>query len=180
MKLNKPFILWFTGLPCSGKTTLAGNLEHVLDFNHGVRLAVFDGDILRKSLSKDLGFSPADRNTHNLRVAEKANELTGSGIPVCVALISPYSKTRELIRNKYSHMVEVYIKCPIEICESRDTKGLYKKARKGEVKNFTGIDAPYEEPLNPGIIVETDKMTVEECAHVIKDSLETMDYIQSL
>ena len=166
MKLKQPFILWFTGLPCSGKTTLSRQLEQNFS-SKNLELKVLDGDSLRKNFSKDLGYSPKDRQKHNLRVAEKAHKIYKTGIPVCVALISPYLETRRKIKNNYENVLEVYLKCDLEICKQRDVKGMYRKALNGEINNYTGVDAPYEKPENPEIIVETDKYDIMCCAEKI-------------
>ncbi len=178
--LNKPFILWLTGLPGSGKTTLSMYMGENLQFHNGAEVTVLDGDILRQKPSNTLGYSPEDRMTHNLRVARKADEIARNGSPVIVALISPYLKTREQIKSECQDVIELYVKCPMEVCQSRDPKGLYQLAREGRIKNFTGVDAPYEEPPNPEIIVETDKMNLEECAVLIVRALGRMNYIQPL
>ena len=178
LRLNKSFILWFTGLPSSGKTTLSEHIGKSLQFDNGVKVTVLDGDILRQQPSNNLGYSPKDRMIHNLRVAKKADEIAQSGSPVVVALISPYLKVREQIKSKFQNVIELYVKCPVKVCQSRDPKGLYKLAKEGKIKNFTGIDAPYEEPPNPEIVVETNKMNLKECTSLIITTLEKMDYIQ--
>ena len=178
VKVQKPFVLWFTGLPCSGKTTLAQALEREFLRVSTTPLRILDGDKVRADLSKGLGFSRKDRDTHNFRVAEKASEIVKNGEPVCVSLISPYRNIRQTIKETISSFVEVYVKCPIDVCEKRDVKGMYKLARQGKIKMFTGIDDPYEEPLNPDIIVETDKQSVEECIKTIMNGLVKYGYIQ--
>lgn len=180
IELVEPFILWFTGLPCSGKTTLAQCLEKEFLFDSSTHLTVLDGDVLRRTLSKDLGFSKEDRNLHNLRVAVKASEISKEGFPVLVALISPNRDTRNKIRQNYSNVVEVYVKCPLEVCEKRDVKGMYRLARDGKIPNFTGIDDPYEEPLNPDIVVETNKNGIKSCVDFILDGLVKLGYIHIL
>jgi adenylylsulfate kinase len=179
-KVEKLFILWFTGLPSSGKTTLAESLKKEFLLNNSIPLTILDGDAVRQNISKGLGFSKADRHTNNLRVAEKALEIAEEGNPVCVSLISPYRKTRQEIREKINNFVEVYIKCPLEVCEQRDTKGMYRLAREGKIKNFTGIDDPYEEPSNPEITVETDKQGVKNSVDTIINQLEALGYIRLL
>ena len=157
-------ILWFTGLSGSGKSTLAYQLEENL-FKKGVRTYVLDGDNIRTGLNKDLGFSAEDREENIRRIAEVAKLFVDAGVVVLTAFISPYRKDRAIARSLVGadEFVEIYVKCPLEICEQRDAKGLYEKARSGIIKQFTGIDDPYEEPENPEIVIETDKMSVEEC-----------------
>jgi len=177
VKLKQPFILWFTGLPCSGKTTLSKQLEKIFSSSNSA-LKVLDGDVLRQSFSKKLGYSQKDRQRHNLRVAEKAYEIYKMGTPVCVALISPYIETRNKIKINYENVLEVYLKCDVEICKKRDTKGMYKKALDGEIKDFTGVDAPYEKPENPEITVETDKYDTEYCIEKIFCYLRNNNFIE--
>jgi adenylyl-sulfate kinase len=180
LQIQKPFILWLTGLPCSGKTTLAQSLKKEFSLNNSIPLTCLDGDDVRHNISKDLGFLKEDRHTNNLRVAEKALEILEKGDPVCVSSISPYRSIRHEIRKKIDNFVEVYVKCPLGVCEERDTKGMYKLARKGRVKNFTGVDDPYEEPLNPEITVETDKQKIEDSVDTIINELEKLGYIRIL
>ena len=178
MKLKQPFILWFTGLPCSGKTSLSQQLEQVFSSNN-FELKVLDGYALRKNSSKNFGYSPKDRQKHNMWVAEKAYEIYKTGTPVCVALISPYLETRKEIKNKYENVLEVYVKCDLEICKQRDVKGMYRKALNGEIKNFTGVDAPYEKPEKPEIIVETDKNNIMCCSYKIFAYLRNNNFIEN-
>jgi adenylylsulfate kinase len=180
IEVVRAFVLWFTGLPSSGKTTLAESLKEKFLFSNSIPLTVLDGDAVRQNISKGLGFSKEDRHTNNLRVAEKALEIVENGNPVCVSLISPYRNTRQAIRGKICNFVEVYIKCPLEVCEQRDTKGMYKLAREGKIKNFTGIDDPYEEPPNPEITVKTDKQGIKNCVDNIISELERLGYIRIL
>jgi adenylylsulfate kinase len=177
LKLRQPFILWFTGLPCSGKTTISLNLEQIL-ISCNITLKILDGDILRQKFSKNLGYSKKDRQLHNLRVSELANEICKTGTPVCVALISPYLEIRKKIKDSYENVLEVYLNCDLEICKRRDVKGMYEKALNGEIKNFTGVDAPYEKPENPEIIVETGKYDSMYCADQIFSYLKNNSFIQ--
>ncbi|WP_456397189.1 adenylyl-sulfate kinase [Desulfurobacterium sp.] len=165
MKKHKSFILWFTGLSGSGKSTLSHCVEERL-YQMGVHTYVLDGDNVRMGLNKDLGFSEKDRRENIRRIGEVAKLFVDAGVVVLTAFISPYRRDRDFVRGLVNEgdFIEVYVKCPLEICESRDPKGLYKKARAGIIKNFTGIDDPYEEPLNPEIVVETDKNSIDECA----------------
>ncbi len=160
---HKSVILWFTGLSGSGKSTLAHAVEEKL-FSMGIHTYVLDGDNIRTGLNKDLGFSEEDRKENIRRIGEVAKLFVDAGLIVLTAFISPYRRDRDFVRNlvEEGEFIEVYVKCPLEVCEQRDVKGLYKKARQGIIKNFTGIDDPYEEPLSPEITVETDKESVEE------------------
>jgi len=174
----KGVVLWFTGLPSSGKSTLAHQLERSL-FDRGCNAYVLDGDNIRHRLNKDLSFSPEDRQENIRRIGEVANLFADAGIIVMAAFISPYLEDREQARalNDPGRFFEVYCKCSLETCEERDPKGLYKRARKGEVNAFTGISAPYEEPENPEITVETDKQSLYECVSEILVFLEEQGVI---
>ena len=136
-----------------------------------------DGDIVRKSLTRDLGFTEEDRNMNIERVTFVAKLLTRNGVAVLASFVSPYDKIRAYSREEISNYILVYVKCPVEVCEERDVKGMYVKARAGEIKNFTGIDHPFEEPNKPEIIVETDKQTVEESKSIILKTLDEMGYL---
>ena len=175
---HKSTILWFTGLSCAGKSTLAYKVEEKF-YERGLRAYVLDGDNVRTGLNKDLGFSAEDRKENIRRIADVAKLFVDAGLIVMAAFISPYEKDRKSARSivEDDEFVEIYIKCSLDVCEHRDIKGFYKKARKGIIKNFTGIDAPYEEPEHPEIIVETDKMTVEESVNKIMNYLEERGYI---
>ena len=167
------FILWFTGLPSSGKSSIAGEVEYRLH-QRGVRTYLLDGDNVRHGLNKDLGFSPEDRQENIRRVGEVAKLFVDGGIVVLVAFISPYRRDRERVRElvEEGEFIEIYVKCPLEVCEERDPKGMYRKAREGKVKDFTGISAPYEEPLSPEITLESDKLSVEESAQKVINYLQ--------
>ncbi|MBA7524101.1 putative adenylyl-sulfate kinase [subsurface metagenome] len=167
---HKGFTLWFTGLPCSGKSVLADVVAEELR-KKGIKVESLDGDIVRKSLTKDLGYSAEDGNMNIERVTFVAKLLARNGVAVLASFISPYNKTRDYSRKKIGDYILVYVKCSLEECESRDIKGMYAKARSGEIKNFTGIDHPFEEPYNADIIVETDKQTVEESKEIILKAL---------
>lgn len=175
---HKSAILWFTGLSCAGKSTLAYEIEEEL-FKRGLRAYVLDGDNVRTGLNKDLGFSAEDRKENIRRIGEVAKLFVDAGLIVMAAFISPYEKDRESVRSivEDDEFVEIYVKCSLEVCEQRDVKGFYKKARAGILKNFTGIDDPYEEPEHPEIVVETDKMTVEKSVEKIMNYLEEKGYI---
>ncbi len=157
-------VLWFTGLSGSGKSTLANAVSKKL-FELGVQNYVLDGDNIRHGLNKDLGFSAEDRTENIRRIGEVAKLFVDSGQFVLTAFISPFEQDRQLVRNllETDEFIEIYVKCPLEECEKRDPKGLYKKARNGEIREFTGIDSPYEEPSSPELIVETHLYSIEEC-----------------
>lgn len=160
--MREGFTVWFTGWSGAGKTTLAKALEEELR-RRGVKYVQrLDGDIVRQDLCRDLGFSKEDRNENIRRVTFVAELLSKNGVATLVSFISPYREARNNARRRCKNFVEVYVKCAPEVLIERDPKGLYKKALAGEIKNFTGISDPYEEPLNPEVVVETDKETVEE------------------
>lgn len=174
-------VLWFTGLSASGKSTLASEVERRL-FQAGYFSYVLDGDNVRHGLNGDLGFTPEDRMENIRRVGEVAKLFAEAGALVLTAFISPYREDRERVRNlasRSSDFVEIHVSCPIEVCEERDPKGLYKRARAGEIPNFTGIDAPYEVPDAPEIAVETNVYEVSECAEQIIQYLREHGYISS-
>lgn len=174
-KLQQPYCLWLTGLPASGKSTLANLLEKRM-FAAGNHVFTLDGDNIRHGLNKDLGFSEADRIENIRRVTEVAKLLVDAGLIVIVSLISPYRAERDRARDSFaSHeFIEVFVDAPLEECERRDPKGLYAKARQGEVTNFTGIDSPYEPPVSPEIRLDTVSYTPEECAGQILVRLEDL------
>jgi adenylyl-sulfate kinase len=175
----KGFTLWFTGLPCSGKSTLARKVEETL-LERGVNCEVLDGDEVRDNLSKGLTFSKEDRDINIRRIGWVCKLLARNGAIAIGAAISPYKAIRDEIREQHERFVEVYVKAPIDILKDRDVKGMYKKALAGEIKNFTGVSDPYEEPDNPEIVAETDKETVDESAHKIIRTLELMNYIPGM
>lgn len=159
----KSCVLWFTGLSGSGKSTLANAVSRAL-FDNGVQTYVLDGDNIRHGLNKGLGFSEEDRKENIRRIGEVAKLFVDSGLITCTAFISPFREDRDNVRKllEEGEFIEVYTKCSLSTCEERDPKGLYKKARNGEIPNFTGISSPYEEPDQPEIVIETDKSTIEE------------------
>ncbi|RKZ21923.1 adenylyl-sulfate kinase [bacterium] len=177
MRMEKGFTVWFTGLPCSGKSTLAQMLKDEL-VKRGFKVEVLDGDVVRQHISRGLGYSKEDRDENIRRIYHVAYLLQRNGIVVITAAISPYREIRQEARELLKDFVEVYVKCPVEVCMKRDVKGMYKKALKGEIKNFTGIDDPYEEPLNPEVVCETDKETPEESLQKILRKLEELGYIE--
>lgn len=176
---QKGVTIWLTGLSGSGKSTIAVEIEHALIENKH-QAYILDGDNIRHGLNKNLGFSPEDRTENIRRIGEVAKLFTDANIITITAFISPYRQDRDNVRKllKDGEFVEIYIKCPIGVCEQRDTKGLYKKARAGEVKEFTGISAPYEEPLNPELTIDTSTMTVDESTRAIVQYLEQKGYVK--
>ncbi len=171
-------VIWFTGLSGSGKTTIAHLVEDRL-LAAGVPVEILDGDVIRENLSKGLGFSKEDRDTNIRRIAFVAHLLQRNGTFVITAAISPYRAIREEARQMIKDFVEVYADAPLEVCESRDVKGLYAKARAGEIKGFTGIDDPYEEPVGPEVVCATDKESVEESAQKVIDKLIELKYLEA-
>ncbi|MDH3323211.1 MAG: adenylyl-sulfate kinase [Flavobacteriaceae bacterium] len=159
---QKSFLLWFTGLSGSGKSTLASALEHKL-YKEGYKTYALDGDNIRKGINNDLSFSPEDRTENIRRIAEVANLMVDAGLIVLAAFVSPYKKDRDNIKKIVGddNFVEIFINTSLKECEKRDVKGLYKKARAGEIENFTGINAPYEAPENPDVEIVTDNKTIE-------------------
>ena len=172
LKKQNPLCIWLTGLSGAGKTTIANEIEKKL-FLDGKHTFIIDGDNLRLGLCKDLGFGAVDRDENVRRAAELAKLLAESGLIVIVSLISPLQKHRATARNIFMNykFIEVFIDSPLEICEERDVKGLYKKARLGEIKNFTGIDSPFEIPHNPDIHVKTSLMSPAECLNLILEKI---------
>ena len=173
---HKGFTLWFTGLPCSGKSALADAVAEDLK-SRGMKVERLDGDIVRRSLTRDLGFTEEDRNMNIERVTFVAKLLTRNGVAVLASFVSPYNKIRAYSRNEIGNYILVYVKCPVEVCEERDVKGMYAKARTGEIKDFTGIDHPFEEPDNADITVETDNQTVKKSKAIILKALDRMGYL---
>jgi adenylylsulfate kinase len=174
---EKGFALWFTGLSGSGKTTITTLLVKELRAR-GSRLEVLDGDIVRENLSKGLGFSKEDRDTNIRRIAFVANLLSRNGVPVITAAISPYRAIRDEARELMDgRMIEAYVKASVEECERRDVKGLYAKARAGEIKEFTGVSDPYEPPEKAELVLETESQTPEESARQILEYLEERELI---
>jgi adenylylsulfate kinase len=170
---QKGVTLWFTGLPQSGKSTLATELEKAL-FERGHITYILDGDNIRHGLNKNLGFSPEDREENIRRIGEVAHLFSQAGIINMTAFISPYRADRKKARDlaREGEFIEIFCKCSLDICEQRDGKGHYKKARAGEIPEFTGISAPYEEPESPELIIETDKLTIDEGVNQILSYLE--------
>lgn len=178
MNGHKSAILWYTGLSGSGKSTLANKVEEKL-FERGIHTYVLDGDNVRMGLNKGLTFSADDRKENIRRIGEVSKLFVDAGAFVSTAFISPYRSDRDMVRSivQPGEFIEVFINAPLEVCESRDPKGLYKKARAGEIKNFTGIDDPYEAPENAELDVHTGEKTLDECAAQVVDYLEANGYI---
>jgi adenylylsulfate kinase len=166
-------VIWFTGLPSSGKSTIAHAVEEEL-YTRGHLSYVLDGDNVRHGLNKNLGFSPEDREENIRRIGEVANLFAKAGVITMTAFISPYRKDREKARQllKNGEFIEVFVKVSLEEAEQRDPKGLYKKARAGEIKEFTGISAPYEEPLNPELVIDTNELDLEKSKDMVIQYLE--------
>jgi adenylylsulfate kinase len=176
--MNAPgFVIWFTGLSGAGKSTIAEELEREFK-KRRLNYEILDGDVVRTNLSKGLGFSKEDRDTNIRRIGWVARTLAKHGcISVCAA-ISPYRAIRDEIRRDTGRFVEVFVNPPLEVCEQRDVKGLYKKARSGEIKEFTGISDPYEAPLHAEVVCETHKETVHESAAKILRKCEELGYLR--
>lgn len=168
--------VWLTGLSGAGKSTITEALAQKLR-DQGCKLEVLDGDIVRTNLTKGLGFSKEDRDENIRRIGFVSHLLTRNGVIVLVSAISPYRDIRDEVRDRIGDFVEVYVSAPLEVCEARDVKGLYKRARAGEIKQFTGIDDPYEPPLNPEVNCETHNETLEESVNKVMAKLEELGYL---
>jgi len=176
---QKGIVIWYTGLPSSGKSTIAHAVEDEL-FRRGHLSYVLDGDNIRHGLNKNLGFSPEDREENIRRIGEVAKLFAQAGLITMTAFISPYRKDRDRARSllEDGEFIEVFVKVSLEAAEKRDPKGLYKKARAGEIKEFTGISAPYEEPLHPELVIDTDELDLEESKNMIIRYLEEKNIIK--
>ncbi|HPE83728.1 MAG TPA: adenylyl-sulfate kinase [Aequorivita sp.] len=172
LKNHAAFLIWFTGLSGSGKSTIANELEKAL-FEKEIHTYLLDGDNVRKGLNNNLSFSPEDRSENIRRIAEVANLMIDAGLVVIASFVSPYKEDRENVKRivGYDNFVEVFVNTPIEECERRDVKGLYAKARAGEIKNFTGINAPYEAPTVPDVEIDTTMVSVEEAVALILSAI---------
>ena len=176
---QRGFTLWFTGLSGAGKTTLARLVESELR-SRGRKVEILDGDIIRMNLSKGLGFSKEDRDTNIRRIGFVCELLTRNDVVAIAAAISPYREARDEVRNRIGSFIEIYVKCPLEVLSERDVKGLYRKALAGEIKNFTGVDDPYEEPLSPEIVIHTNMEKPEDSARRIIARLESLNLIEEI
>jgi len=174
---EKGFTIWFTGLSGSGKTTLSKRLESELRRRGILKVELLDGDVIRTHLSEGLGFSKEDRDANIKRIGFVCKLLSRNGVVAIAAAISPYREIRDFNRKEIGDLVEVYCICPLEICVRRDVKGLYRKALAGEIKNYTGVDDPYEEPLKPEVTLETDRETPEQSVMKIIQKLEVLGYL---
>lgn len=171
----KGVTVWFTGLPCSGKTTIAKEVKNYLE-SKDIDVELLDGDTIRDYI-RNKDFSKEGRNKHLRYIAVMAKLLSERNVVVLCSFVSPYRENRDFARSICKNFVEVYVKTPVELCIERDVKGMYNKALNGEIKNFTGVDDPYEEPENPELIVETDKETIEESVEKVLDKLREIGYI---
>ncbi|XXM71202.1 adenylyl-sulfate kinase [Lysinibacillus sphaericus] len=178
MNSHKSATLWFTGLSGSGKSTISVELEKALH-DLGIRTFRLDGDNIRHGLNRDLGFSEEDRKENIRRIGEVAKLMVDAGILTLTAFISPYQRDRNYVRSMMGQgeFLEIYVKASVETCENRDPKGLYKKARDGKIKGFTGIDSPYEAPASPEIVLDTEAFTIDECVETILMYLKDKQYI---
>lgn len=172
---HKSLVIWFTGLSGSGKSTLAGMVEQAL-FNSGMHTYLLDGDNVRHGLNNNVDFSIEGRKENIRRIGEVSKLFVDAGIIVLTAFISPLKADRDLVRSimKDDEFIEIFVNCPVEICETRDVKGLYKKARVGEIKDFTGISSPFEAPLNPEIIIHSDQLSPEESTRIILEKINPL------
>jgi len=175
--VEEGFTLWFTGLSGSGKSKVADEVAIALEEDYSHLVERLDGDIVRQHLTSDLGFTKEDRDTNIERVSFVAELLSRNGISVLASFISPYKERRNKTRDMVTNFIEVHVHCPVEVCEERDVKGLYEKARKGEIDNFTGISDPYEEPEDPEIKLNTHKESVEESVQKVLDYLDDNGYL---
>lgn len=176
---QKPCVLWFTGLSGSGKSTIANAVEYEL-FNRGIKTYLLDGDNVRHGLNKDLGFSENDRVENIRRIGEVSKLFVDSGLIAITAFISPFKSDRQIAKSlvEYDEFIEVFVNTPLVVCEQRDAKGLYKKARNGDIKNFTGIDSPYECPTEPQIEINTEELDINQSVNVILNYLIKYGYVK--
>jgi adenylylsulfate kinase len=171
-------VIWFTGLSASGKSTIAHLIEKKL-FNDGIRAYVFDGDNIRHGLNSNLGFSTEDRKENIRRIVEVAKLFVDAGVVVLTAFITPLKEQREFIRDRFKGIkfIEIYVKCCIQECLKRDPKGLYKKAQEGIISNYTGISSPYDIPENPNLVIDTEKLSIEESVSAVLDYIGEKDFL---
>ena len=170
---KKGIVIWFTGLPCSGKTTLSKEIEKYFQ-NKNLPIQRLDGDVVRETISNDLGFSKEDRDKNIERMSYIAQMLSNNGVNVVSAFVSPYQEMRDFTRSLCDNFVEVYVKCGIEECKKRDVKGMYVKAQRGEIKDFTGVQDPFEEPKDPEVIVDTQNESIERSVQHVVTYIESV------
>jgi adenylylsulfate kinase len=170
---HKPMVLWFTGLSGSGKSSIATAVEGILIQQYNIPAYLIDGDVIRKGLNKDLGFTAVDRQENIRRIGEVARLMVDAGLIVLVAAISPFREDRQKARRLFPRgdFWEIYVECPLEICQKRDPKGLYSQARQGQISNFTGLTSPYEPPLSPEILLESGKNDIQSCTAQVVTAL---------
>ncbi len=171
MKNKKGLVIWFTGLPCSGKTTLSRRLENIF-IERELPVQRLDGDVVRETISKDLSFSKEDRDKNIERMSYIAQMLSDNGVHVVSAFVSPYETTRDFTRSLCANFIEVHVDCSIDKCKERDVKGMYAKAERGEITDFTGVQDPFEKPQNPDVVVNTESETIEESLQKIVEYIE--------
>jgi adenylylsulfate kinase len=176
MKKHQGFTVWFTGIPCCGKTTIADQVATLLK-KKDYMVERLDGDVVRQGLTSDLGFSKKDRDENIRRATFLAKMLTRNNVVVLATFVSPYREQRRNARKEIERFVEVYVRCPVEICMKRDVKGMYRKALEGKIKHFTGVDDPYEEPEHPELILNTDTESLEESVKKVLHTIEELGYI---
>ena len=176
MKKHQGFTVWFTGIPCCGKTTIADQVATLLK-KKDYTVERLDGDVVRKGLTNDLGFSKKDRDENIRRVTFVAKMLTRNNDIVLATFVSPYREQRRKARKEIERFVEVYVRCPVDICIKRDVKGMYQKALGGKITHFTGVDDPYEEPEHPDLILDTDTESLEESVQKVMHTMEDLGYI---
>jgi len=178
---QEPKLIWFTGLSGSGKSTLAIGLEQYL-FESGFKVYLLDGDNIRKGINKDLGFSSADRTENIRRIGEVSKLMLDAGLIIISAFISPFRDDREMVKEIVGEerFTEVFVDCPLEVCEKRDTKGLYKKARQGFIRDFTGIGSPYEIPEHPNLVIHTHKERIDESLSTLINYVEAKLLVESI
>ncbi len=171
IKNKKGLVIWFTGLPCSGKTTLSKEIEKYFQ-DKNLSMQRLDGDVVRETISKDLGFSKEDRNKNIERMSYIAQMLSNNGVNTVSAFVSPYRSMRNFTRELCENFIEIYVECDVKECTRRDVKGMYAKANKGEIKDFTGVQDPFEAPDNPELTINTEKETVEDSVKKVINYLE--------
>ncbi len=174
---DEGFTLWFTGLSGSGKSAVADRVALILEKEYDQQIERLDGDFVRQHLTSDLGFTKEDRDTNIERNSFVAELLSRNGVGVLASFISPYRERRNKTREMVTNFIEVFVECPVEVCEERDVKGLYEKARKGEIDNFTGISDPYEEPEDPEITLKTHEESIDESVQKVLDYMEDNGYV---